>query len=640
MEKKSDLPRLISVFERAVYRHDYAQGLETLLSILMQLDRGELAPVAASRLAAGGAHARLASAVVALLTAPGLRIPAGTLHGLLLSKRSLLDVLAPSPFDPQAILDLLGDPGGAGRALDLPREKVAQALCVLTLAQLSGFRSALAQMRPSIRMSLLLGLLCDPIVLTRAEERARNWLIDHPEFFENSEMPPAGYPRVASAWMFCSYADHPRRHELKRALNGLIRGWIEKRLQRAVRCAPRRLPVRGSAPVERSGEASVDSRPVMLIITERFRAGHAMHRCYAPSIAQLRARYRVVLMGVKAHLDDASKALADEVFVVDADPRRFPELVARIEAIAPDLIFYPSIGMSFWVIALANLRLAPIQFMSIGHPASSFSDSIDYMVLGRDVLGDPACFTETVVVREAPGNPVQPYPVALPPPPLPRAAPEVVRIAVPAMATKLCPAFLEMCARIEAEAGRPVEFHFFPNRSGVSFRHMQESLSRILPGSVVYPGAPYADYMANLGRCDISLATYPFGNANSTVDSLLLGKPVVALEGDEPAARTDRRMLRLAGAPSWLLASSREQYFDTVLRLVKDDALRVRTSQDILDSDPPRALYETEQALYPSDFADTVDWIYGHHERIQAARRKVWLPEERALVDAAAPASV
>src|SRR2546429_306824 len=49
------------------------------------------------------------------------------------------------------------------------------------------------------------------------------------------------------------------------------------------------------------------------------------------------------------------------------------------------VVYYPDIGMTPQSILLANLRLAPIQIMSLGHPVSTWGSEIDYFISGADV---------------------------------------------------------------------------------------------------------------------------------------------------------------------------------------------------------------------------------------------------------------
>lgn len=634
---------------------DVKAAITLLDRLLPDIEASGIVEATVSQREAAVHATRLSAAVLQLLLCWSAHLDAVERRRLLLAKRTIDDLLGASEHPTAALVARLrarNTPAGANAAISEARAAVLMLVAPVSLVP--SLDSDLMALDAESRLLHCTAWLSDPICLTPAQQAGRDWLIDHAGTLLDADRFPARFgARIASAWMFCSYADHPDRHAVKRVLNRTIGRWlhgagVRPPPGRALPRVPEPLTAAHSAepspgpceagaapesvaasPAEAPTLPVADPRPVILVVAERFLAHHAMHRVYAPSIRQLRRDFRVILVATPDQIDAAGEALADEVWPADRDLHKLPALVARIARLAPDAIFYPSVGMSMWAIALANLRLAPVQLMSIGHPASSFSPVMDYMVLGRDVLGDPGCFSEKVIVRDAPGNPIQPPPGAWGPAPAPRARPQRLEIAVPAMAAKVSPAFLEACRALTAQAGRPVRFHFFPNRQGIGHRHFEALVLRALPGSIVRPPTNYTRYMAWLAECDLALATFPFGNANSTVDCLLLGKPVVALEGDEPAARTDRRMLRLAGAPPWLLATSRAQYFDTALRLVRDDALRVETARAILAADPATALFERERTAYPDDFADVVSWLLRNHATIRADGRKVWWPEDR-----------
>jgi predicted O-linked N-acetylglucosamine transferase (SPINDLY family) len=71
-------------------------------------------------------------------------------------------------------------------------------------------------------------------------------------------------------------------------------------------------------------------------------------------------------------------------------------LAAEISARKPALILYLSVGMASTIIALASLRLAPIQCASYGHMATTMSPTIDYYILPKDFVGSPrALFGES-----------------------------------------------------------------------------------------------------------------------------------------------------------------------------------------------------------------------------------------------------
>lgn len=57
----------------------------------------------------------------------------------------------------------------------------------------------------------------------------------------------------------------------------------------------------------------------------------------------------------------------------------------------------PSIGMDITTIFVSNTRLAPIQAVALGHPATTHSEFIDYVIVEDDYVGSEDCFSETLL---------------------------------------------------------------------------------------------------------------------------------------------------------------------------------------------------------------------------------------------------
>ena len=107
---------------------------------------------------------------------------------------------------------------------------------------------------------------------------------------------------------------------------------------------------------------------------------------------------------------------------------------------------------------LSNLRLAPLQLMALGHPATTHSPYIDYVVVEEDYVGDAACFSEKLLILPADALPYVPSAAAQPArPPVLRQNASPVKIAVCATTMKLNPKFLWACADITRKATTPVE---------------------------------------------------------------------------------------------------------------------------------------------------------------------------------------
>ena len=171
-----------------------------------------------------------------------------------------------------------------------------------------------------------------------------------------------------------------------------------------------------------------------LLPLEYFASTHAMYRCYGPSVRALREHFDLVAVtGNRSPLDEKSAALFHQTHEIDLS--MLDDIVKGVcdlvEHLRPDVVYYPSIGMWPYTIALANMRLAPVQIMSLGHPASSRSDRIDYVVTEQGYMGDPSCFSERVVLLPNHSMPFEMRPDAVHIPPEIRTAPDPLRIAVP-----------------------------------------------------------------------------------------------------------------------------------------------------------------------------------------------------------------
>ncbi|HIA7562205.1 TPA: cobalt ABC transporter permease, partial [Escherichia coli] len=142
-----------------------------------------------------------------------------------------------------------------------------------------------------------------------------------------------------------------------------------------------------------------------------------------------------------------------------------------LSEVRPDVIYYPSVGMFPLTVYLTALRLAPLQLMALGHPATTWSEHIDGVLVEEDYLGDPACFSETICA--VPKDAI-PY---IPPVSTERVLPErtpfrerakaawpsalPVRVAVCASVMKINPGFLDTLREISDRSQVPLQFCFY-----------------------------------------------------------------------------------------------------------------------------------------------------------------------------------
>jgi len=436
-------------------------------------------------------------------------------------------------------------------------------------------------------------------------------------------MPPADWPLspdhlvlITSAWMLCSYAGTPNKHAIKtlfnEALKGMARGWGL-----------------GDRPLPR--ERTLKPRPRILFASEIMHSRHVQYRYFGQYLRQLRTRFELVLLTELKEVDDHVRTLFDAVLTFERGERGYLQKIHRmmIDA-APDILFYPSVGMRHWGPLFANLRLAPIQLTALGHSASSFCDPIDYYLLEEGYVSDPALFGETVLTVPDDSLIFERMPGFTPPAPEIRPAPNPLRIALPSNALKLNPGFIATLGRIRAGAKRPIEFHFLPNANGLELSALSRTIQRILPGARVHGSLSYERYIGLISACDLNLSPFPFGGLHSVIDSLRQGLPVVAMDCPEPHGRTDAMLLRRLGMPEWLIATNEDDYVAAALRVIGDDALRVALSEQALAIDVGNVMFGDAATPLRSEIVDTLWWIYQNHEAVQADGRKAWSLADRA----------
>lgn len=419
---------------------------------------------------------------------------------------------------------------------------------------------------------------------------------------------------LCQSWMLCSYLTSPDRHELKRSFNGLIAGWIERS----------GLPPDAVAP-----EPPVAEPPVLVVVADVMLSWHAMFKTYANFLRQLRARFRLVLVCLRDRADEAALDLFDEVCEIADPPNSFADAVSKIREIGPAVLYFPSVGMSVLTVQLCNLRLAPVQVASVGHPATTHSPFMDYIVMGHTYYDDTADYSERVLLLQSTGALFEPTLGSTPPEPNVRETANPVRVAISSSSLKLNARFLNLCRTVAQDANRRVTYHVFPNEQGIRQRDCAHQIRSVLPDAVVHPRVDYDDYLVLLNDCDIRFGTFPFGGANTTMYVCLLGIPTVTMIGPEAHSRTDARFVTLFDLPDWLVAGDEEAYRRAALRLIDDDSVRIALSRQILDADPAEVMFKREQALYPTDFANTLWWAYSHHATIQESPRRAWRHEDR-----------
>lgn len=614
-------------FERAAYERT-PDRVTRMIAVLRRTAAGRLTdgPGAPADIDAPPAMeamtGRLAAAIAAVLADPGIEPSIGEIEELILFSGTIRQLFEIAGFGgTDFLLRLLGD-----IAWNAPIGQIAKRFLLLSLDSSYDWRPAmLANALPHLGWGTLAALVATRPIATRRGMAMKERLLE-----AAATMPPARFPLaidqlvlISLAWMLCSYSASPRKHAIKAPLNAALRAMAT---------------AWGLEDIAPAGRRTRRERPLLLFAAEVINSTHVQYRYFGRYLRQLRERFDLVLLTEEREADPPASALFDRVLTFERgeDARHLHRIHRMIADTAPDIIFYPSVGMRHWGPLFANLRLAPIQMTGLGHSASTFCETIDYYLLEEGYVSDPALFGETVMTLADESLVFERPPHYRPREPAIRAAPQPLRIAFPSNLLKLNPDFLAVVARIGAAARRPLEFHFLPNADGLELDAGRRVIAGTLPGATVHGMVPYPDYLAVLSACDLVLSPFPFGGLHSVVDALRQGLPVVAMECAEPHGRTDAMLLRRLGLPEWLIAANEEDYVAAALRVIADDALRIELSEQALALDIDRLMFGDASTPLRSEVRDAVWWIHRHHEAAQADGRKLWSEADRSAFDGAA----
>jgi hypothetical protein len=601
-------------FEQLVYTQQHVPASLQLVTLLARLQqtRGELdESFQASGLIDLSPEeqrqrfcTRLTSAVSTLFADPDFQLPPACFK-LLLTLHEWIGLLfsATASGNADHVARYL-NPRGPANAQFLPGDSFIEKLCVLysTESELELDFAALWAYDKTLAASLALVLLAPVSKGTPSAHLKREalleWLPGKLQQIDDLDDLPSAV--LHNAYMFCSYADTPRRHAIKQDINVLVR---RKLAQLGLTDLPKLpAPKRTSA----QGKSRRGRKPVMLVMLEWFTAAHSIYRTHSRTLEAAREHFEVVGFGFDYAVDEAGRKIFDR-FIELKEPEYIGECLKTIrdfaEAEQPDVLYMPSVGMFVLTVFMSNLRIAPLQIAALGHPATTHSDKIDYISVEEDYVGDPACFSEQLMKLPKDGQPYRPS-VALPdivariPP-----SRETLQVVVTASAMKLNPGFLDACREIGTRAVTPIEFHFMTGvPSGLQFDHLRNVVVRAVPGAVVHDFHGYAEYLARVNQSDLFLSPFPFGNTNGIVDALTLGLPGVCKRGPEVFEQIDGALFERVGMPSWTVTDSVEAYIATAVRMIDQHDERTALRQRLIDTHAVQRCFEGR----PQAFGESV----------------------------------
>jgi len=450
-------------------------------------------------------------------------------------------------------------------------------------------------------------------VLSDEDEHSRDSMLALKDWFSKSYVKSnAEMQALTRVWMHCSYWDLDGKHEIKKTLNTMLKNTAGY------------YGVKDPVAPSLSGKI----KPKLVVVTEIWLSGSAMHRCFSGVFLQLMDRFDVVLYCADGQSDAESESIFSEVCRYG----NHGSLQAEVDALSglePDIIFYPSVGMLSTTVFLAQFRLAAIQVVGMGHPATTFSEAIDYVVFDEDYLPDPDVFSEKVLLLRKGTIPfTRPVNAALRQK-IHDPEAEVVHVSVNCLYYKLTPRFLKICGRIQNTAEKRVQFHFLAGLTSFNSEHITRIVNSHVPGAKTYEYLEYKRYSEVIAGCDLQLTPFPFGNTNSLIDALMHSLPSVCMDGREFHSHLDTALARRVGVPEVLIASNEAEYLSSALKLINDLDFRLSQRDRIAKLDLDELFFFSDKSTEQGDLADLFEWIIANHADVSRSDKKVWRVEDR-----------
>lgn len=330
-------------------------------------------------------------------------------------------------------------------------------------------------------------------------------------------------------------------------------------------------------------------RRIRIAFCSEFFFAHTIGRLYRGLIRELdRRRFEVIVLhaaaGQRDGFRDELDGLADAAHVLPRDPSGQREMIA---ALAPDVMFFPDIGMSAQTYFLAQSRLAPVQATSWGHPNTTGLATMDYFVSADRIEADGAeAFYGERLVR------LGRLPCFYDPPPPPPAAPREA-LQLPGQGTlygcpqslfKIHPDFDAVLAEI-AE-GDP-DGHIVmldPVLAGwkSALRERWAATFPVLAERAVFlPRLRHEGFMAHLAHIDVLLDPLHFGSGNTLYEALSLGTPIVTTPGAFMRGRIVAAAYEQMAVPDAPVSATAEGYAPLALALGRDAPRRERLRAEL-----------------------------------------------------------
>ena len=531
---------------------------------------------------------RVAVAMSELFSDPKLDISEGGAQRFFTLQRWINMIFASSPFvNADHVLQTYNRNPDKANLSDFHLDNARSSLikfCILYLPEsnINVNLDALWNLDPELCASLCFALQSPRFIATDQAFSKRGtilqWFPEKLATIENLNNVPSAISH--DVYMHCSYDIAENKHWVKKALNQVIRrhllegGWTDR-------------------DVTKLGERN--GKPVMVVLLEHFHSSHSIYRTHSTSMIAARERFYLIGVGNDA-VDEAGRVVFDEFHVLEGNNvvSKLDNLKDICEKNGAAIFYMPSIGMDLTAIFASNTRLAPVQVIALGHPATTHSDFIEYVIVEDDYVGSEKCFSEQLL--RLPKDALPYVPSALAPQHVEyrlRENPEVVNIGIASTTMKLNPYFLAALKAIRDRANVKVHFHFaLGQSSGVTHPYVERFIKSYLGNdATAHPHAPYDQYLRILHNCDMMVNPFPFGNTNGIIDMVTLGLVGVCKTGSEVHEHIDEGLFKRLGLPEWLIANTVDEYVERAIRLAENHQERLELRRHIIENNGLQTLF-------------------------------------------------
>ncbi|MDA8621190.1 hypothetical protein N9L48_00955 [Psychrosphaera sp.] len=344
-----------------------------------------------------------------------------------------------------------------------------------------------------------------------------------------------GLSPLIRSYFNCSFLPYTNKYELKKYIIKTFVNYLSKSLSDPI--FKKLSQVKAKLPKN----IKTSNRLKIVFVHEHYRNKHAMFRCWHHMFCAISSEYETVAFGL--NIDELAGADFDRYHNIE-EAWDVNLIIERVLDEKPDIIIYPSIGMSPYVPLMSILRMAPLQIACGGHPSSSYSDEIDYY-LWEDNVSEKVMnniLTEKFLPYKSQFSPVTLVEIEKRDTSLELGK---VHIAINGVIQKVSNDLLKACKNITNGVEQPVQFHFFMSSATQDLEYFaaKSIIRRLLPNAKVHPYGDYSEYMNTLSQCRFAIGTVPFGGSNSNIDLLRLAVPklFVTDESDLPGL-TDRQL--------------------------------------------------------------------------------------------------